>query len=239
MPRFFLEPPVMEPIVLQGENARHIALSLRMKAGDALTVCDGQGTDFECTIASITPQQVELAMVHKIPTQSEPTVRVTLYQGVPKSDKFDTVVQKAVELGVSAVVPVMMSRCVSRPDAKSMEKKCIRWQKIAAEAAKQSGRGIVPQVMPCITFAEALRTAGGQKILFYECGGTPLTELVSPDAEEISLFIGPEGGISGQELEAAVEAGAQTATLGPRILRTETAPLAALTAVMLLTDNLK
>lgn len=229
----------MEPIVLEGEDARHIALSLRMKPGDALTVCDGEGTDFECTIASIIPQRVELSVVRKVPTRSEPSVRVTLYQGVPKSDKFDTVVQKAVELGVSAVVPVMMSRCVSRPDAKSMEKKCARWQKIAAEAAKQSGRGIVPQVLPCISYAEALRTAGGQKILFYECGGAPLTELISADAKEISLFIGPEGGISGQELEAAVAAGAQTATLGPRILRTETAPLAALTAVMLLTDNLR
>lgn len=239
MPRFFMEPPVMEPIVLEGEDARHIALSLRMKPGDALTVCDGEGTDFECTIASIIPQRVELSVVRKVPTQSEPSVRVTLYQGVPKSDKFDTVVQKAVELGVSAVVPVMMSRCVSRPDAKSMEKKCARWQKIAAEAAKQSGRGIVPQVLPCISYAEALRTARGQKILFYECGGAPLTELVSADAKEISLFIGPEGGISGQELEAAVAADVQAATLGPRILRTETAPLAALTAVMLLTDNLR
>lgn len=105
MPRFFLEPPVMEPIVLQGEDARHIALSLRMKAGDALTVCDGQGTDFECTIASITPQQVELAVVRKVATQSEPTVCVTLYQGVPKSDKFDTVVQKAVELAFRPSCP--------------------------------------------------------------------------------------------------------------------------------------
>lgn len=239
MPRFFMEPPIHDPVVITGEDARHISLSLRMKVGEALTICDGEGYDYDCEIEEIDPTQVIARIKEKVTSRSEPSVFVTLYQGVPKSDKFETVVQKAVELGVGAIVPVMMSRCVSRPDAKSMEKKIQRWQKIAESAAKQSGRGIVPQVLPCISYEKALKEAKGSKILFYECGGKPLTETVSPADREISIFIGPEGGISGQEYELAVAVGAKVSTLGPRILRTETAPLAALTAMMLLTGNME
>jgi len=239
MPRFFMEPPLADPVVITGEDARHIALSLRMKVGESLTLCDGEGNDYECVIESIDSVQV-VAKVNKITvSKSEPSVFVTLYQGVPKSDKFETVVQKAVELGVGAIVPVMMSRCVSRPDEKSMAKKVQRWQKIAESAAKQSGRGTVPLVRDCISYEKALKEAKGSKILFYECGGASLREVVLPEDKEISVFIGPEGGISGPEFEAAVAAGAAVSTLGPRILRTETAPLAALTAIMLLTGNME
>ena len=239
MPRFFMEPPISDPVVITGEDARHIALSLRMKVGDTLTLCDGEGKDYTCVIDSIDASQVIANITETIPSATEPSVFVTLYQGVPKSDKFETVVQKAVELGVGAIVPVMMSRCVSRPDAKSMEKKVQRWQKIAESAAKQCGRGIVPQVHASMDYNKALAEAKGTKILFYECGGIPLTEIIGSSMQEISVFVGPEGGISGQEYEAAIASGAKASTLGPRILRTETAPLAALTAIMLLTGNME
>lgn len=238
MPRFFSEPPVGDTAVLTGEDARHIALSLRMRPGEKLTLCDGKGFDYHCLIEEVRAEQVLARVVDKERSGSEPSVFITLYQGVPKGDKFETIVQKAVELGVGDIVPVMMSRCVSRPEEKAMEKKVQRWQKIAESAAKQSGRGRIPRVLPCVSYGTALKNARGDKILFYEGGGTPLTKLIA-HPQEISLFIGPEGGISGEEYEQAVAAGAMTATLGPRILRTETAPLAALAAVMLLTGNME
>ena len=133
------------------------------------------------------------------------------------------------------------SRSVSRPDAKAAVKKAARWQKIAEEAAKQSGRGILPQVLAPMEFSKAAQRAAeaGPVLLFYEGGGEPLKGLVYPDSPQLSFFIGPEGGVAEEEAQLLTEMGAQAATLGPRILRTETAPLAALAAIMLLTGNLE
>ena len=154
---------------------------------------------------------------------------------------MDAIVQKAVELGATEIVPVYMRRCVSRPDEKSAAKKAARWQKIADEAAKQSGRGTLPQVLPPIGFSKAAQRAAenGPVLLFYEGGGKPLSGVVSSDWKSVSFFIGPEGGVDETEVQMLTENGACMATLGPRILRTETAPLAALTAIMLLTGNLE
>ena len=153
---------------------------------------------------------------------------------------MDSVVQKAVELGVTRIVPMLSERCVSRPDEKAVKKKIDRWQKISEEAAKQSGRGVIPQVSMPLSFRSAIQEAieTGKALFFYEGGGEHISSLVDSEIRELSLFIGPEGGFASSEVQFAKEQGVSVATLGPRILRTETAPIAALAAVMLATDNL-
>lgn len=240
MPHFFCEAVTGDRAVITGEDARHIAKVLRMRLGEGLTLSAADGMDYDCVIEGLSPELVELCIQRAYPNETEPRAKVTLFQCVPKSDKMDWIVQKAVELGVFEVVPVLSKRCVSRPDAKTAAKKVERWQKIAKEAAKQSGRGIIPVVRPMITFAEALKEAGAMEfaLFCYEGGGDRLSALVSPTAEQIALLIGSEGGFEPEEAEAAKEAGCHAATLGKRILRCETAPLAALAAVMQLTGDL-
>ena len=225
--------------VIDGEDGRHIARSLRMHTGDALTLSDSAGTDYTGEIESITGDTVMVRLTDKFKNRSEPTLRVTLYPGMPKADKLELITQKAVELGVTKIVPVLTSRSVSRPDAKSVSKKQERLQRIALEAAKQSGRGIIPEIGKMTDLESALKTAPGKKILFYEGGGEALGTLVSPDEAEVSVFIGPEGGFDAAEVQLAKQYGAAPATLGPRILRTETAPLAALSVLMYITGNMQ
>ena len=143
-------------------------------------------------------------------------------------------------MGVTRIVPVLTERCVSRPDEKSAKKKVERWQKIAMEAAKQSGRGIIPTVAPIATFSTAIKQAVAENtaLFFYEGGGDSLHQLVNPPCNAYSIFIGPEGGFAEEEVTLAMEQGAKKATLGPRILRTETAPVAALAAIMLSSGNM-
>lgn len=238
MPRFFIDYIPDDEAVVTGEDGRHIARSLRMKPGEEITLCDCLGNDYLGEVAEIIGDDVRVKILEIRRSFAEPTVRVTLCQGLTKGDKMDNIVQKAVELGVWRIVPVLTERCVSRPDDKSAGKKVQRWQKIALEAAKQSGRGIVPQVAETITFRRAVEEAPGKRILFYEGGGERITALAGPQDQEITIFIGPEGGFAEHEVELIKSFGGRAGTLGPRILRTETAPLAALTAVMLVTDNL-
>lgn len=245
MPRFFTsavqfdEAASVGSAVIDGEDGRHIARSLRMHTGDALTLSDGAGTDYTGEIESITGDTVMVRLTDKFKNRSEPTLRVTLYPGMPKADKLELITQKAVELGVTKIVPVLTSRSVSRPDAKSVSKKQERLQRIALEAAKQSGRGIIPEIGKMTDLESALKTAPGKKILSYEGGGEALGALVSPDEAEVSVFIGPEGGFDAVEVQLAKQYGATPATLGPRILRTETAPLAALSVLMYITGNMQ
>lgn len=245
MPRFFTsavqfdEAASVGSAVIDGEDGRHIARSLRMHTGDALTLSDGAGTDYTGEIESITDDTVMVRLTDKFKNRSEPTLHVTLYPGMPKADKLELITQKAVELGVTKIVPVLTSRSVSRPDAKSVSKKQERLQRIALEAAKQSGRGIIPEIGKMTDLESALKTAPGKKILFYEGGGEALGTLVSPDEAEVSVFIGPEGGFDAAEVQLAKQYDAAPATLGPRILRTETAPLAALSVLMYITGNMQ
>lgn len=240
MPRFFTGPVTGARHQITGPDAAHIAKSLRMRPGEPVTLCDGQGMDYYGHLAIVSPGCVEVEILEQRPSYSEPSIEVTLYQGIPKSDKMELIVQKSVELGISRVVPTMTSRCVSRPDPKTMEKKRARWQKIAEEAAKQSGRGRIPLIAGAQDFPTSLAKAKEQKqqILFlYEGGGVPLSQAVSPGNSRYALFVGPEGGFSPEESRLAQEYG-QAVTLGPRILRTETAPLAALSALMFATGNM-
>ena len=223
MPRFFTGQVNRERALIVGEDARHIALALRMKAGERLTVCDADGQDYQCVIERISPEQVELRVEEVAPSAGEPGVWITLYQALPKGDKMETIVQKAVELGVGRIVPVLTHRCVSRPDDKSMRKKCERYNRIALEAAKQCGRGRVPEVAPLVGFREAVA----------QMRADPLREVLTGRlGDRVSILIGSEGGFEPSEAAFAAENGLVPLSLGSRILRCETAPLAAITAIL-------
>lgn len=228
---------VSQTYTLTGENARH-AKVLRMREGEELTLIDGGGTRRDCRICSVS-DDMTVEVVSSRPCDSEPDVYVTLYQALPKGDKMDYIVQKCVELGVSRVVPVLTSRCVSRPDRKSLEKKRGRWQKIALQAAMQSRRGIIPEVCDCLTLPQAVKEAAGndRNIIFYELGGDSVKSILAEKPGTVGIFIGSEGGFEESEVQTVLDAGGVAATLGKRILRAETAPLAALSIIMYQTDN--
>lgn len=235
MPRFFVESLAGDPIVIEGGDARHIALSLRMKQGEELILCDGKGTEAVCAVASLCPESVVLDVKERRASETEPKTRVTLYQALPKADKMEYIVQKAVELGVYRIVPVLTSRCISRPDEKTAAKKRERLCKIAAEAAKQSGRGIIPEVGGVLTFKNAVKemSTAGLPIFFFEHASLPLRKYMEKyTGGDIAVMVGAEGGFSDEEAAFAEENGLLSASLGPRILRCETAPVAALAAIM-------
>lgn len=240
MPRFFSQHCTDDYCYINGADADHILKSLRMQVGEDLTVCDMNGTDYYCTIESIDLQQIKLKVVKKELSQNEPNTFVTLYMALPKSDKMELIVQKAVELGVNKIVPVLTNRCISRPDDKSMNKKIQRYQKIAYEAAKQSGRAVIPTVCEKLTFKRALKDAESSqvKMLFYENGGNDIGANLQKDTKSVAIFIGSEGGFEPSEVELAKQSGFFVATLGKRILRCETAPITALSLVMYLTGNM-
>lgn len=239
MPRFFIDGTADGRAYIAGADALHIAKALRMRPGEALTLCDGKGTDFDGVLETVTDRQVTVRISASRPSQAEPTLAVTLYQGLPKGDKMDWIIQKAVELGVTAVVPVATRRSVARLEGKA-DKKQERWQRIAAEAAGQCGRGMLPSVERPLSWSQALsRLSGEPALVFYEGGGRPLRELVTPSTRRLSVFVGPEGGFDPEEIDAIRRQSGGVATLGPRILRCETAPLAALTLLMHLSGNME
>lgn len=241
MPRFFVENVSGGQITILGEDAQHIGRVLRMAPGESLVVCDPiTDVEYYCKIQSIMPDAVFLQVDRAQQSAAEPDVQVRLYQALPKSDKMELIIQKAVELGVEAITPLLTKRCVSRPEEKSLQKKQERWQRIALEAAKQCGRGKVPQVRPVLSYRQAVEELARQPlaVLFYELGGERLKELLTPKPQSISIVVGAEGGFDPEEVRQAQQHGVRTATLGKRILRCETAPLCALSAIMYETGNL-
>ena len=237
MTRFFVTPQEFQQdfMVLTGDNAKH-AKVLRLKQGEDVLVCNGQGQECLCTISDVSEGQISLVVRNRQDSQSEPNVRVTLYIAFPKADKLEHVIQKATELGAYEIVAFPSARCVSKPDEKSLNKKLDRWQKIAASAAEQSGRGVIPEVIVLQSYTEALKRAASadKSILFYENerAVTLRMSLQTGDYRTVSLLTGPEGGLELLEVEKARQAGFDICTLGSRILRCETAPLCALSAVM-------
>jgi len=242
MTRFFVTPDEMQPefLVLTGENAAH-AKVLRLKAGEQVLICDGSGNECVCTISDVSADQISLVVNSRQVSLSEPKVRVSVYMAFSKGDKLEHVIQKATELGAYEIVAFPSSRCVSRPDEKSLSKKLERWQKIASSAAEQSGRGYIPQVLTVDSYKAALERAmrADKAILFYENerATTLKMALDSENYETISLLTGPEGGLEPREVEMAKDMGLHICTLGNRILRCETAPLCALSAVMYATGE--
>lgn len=235
MPRFFVPSLAEDTITLDREAGRHIARSLRCREGDPVELCDGRGTDGAGIISAIAGEAVTVTVQERRPSRGELPCAVTLYQALPKGDKMETIVQKAVELGVGRIVPVLTHRCVSRPDDKSMRKKCERYNRIALEAAKQCGRGRVPEVAPLVGFREAVAQmrADPLALFFYENADQPLREVLTGRlGDRVSILIGSEGGFEPSEAAFAAENGLVPLSLGSRILRCETAPLAAITAIL-------
>ena len=236
MTRFFVNPEEMagQTICLTGENAAH-AKVLRLKIGEEVMVCDGQGNECLCRVES-TDGQYDLSVVSRSASETEAAVRVSVYMALPKADKLEHVIQKATELGAYEIVTFPTARCVSRPDEKSLNKKLDRWQKIAASAAEQSGRGRIPQVVVLPSYAAALKRAAecDKAIVFYENEhATTLRQALEESPyKTVSILSGPEGGFEESEIHQARAAGLQVCTLGRRILRCETAPLCGLSAIM-------
>ena len=237
MTRFFVAPEELtgDNIILTGENAQH-AKVLRLKAGEQVLVCDGQGTECLCAVTDYTNKEVFLEVLERRASRTEAAVRVSVYMALPKADKLEHVIQKATELGAYEIVTFPTSRCVSRPDENSLKKKLERWQKIAASAAEQSGRGRIPEVLVLPSYQAALDRARESElaILFYENerATTLRMALESGKYGSVSILSGPEGGLEEREVEQAKQAGLRICTLGTRILRCETAPLCGLSAIM-------
>lgn len=237
MTRFFVEAQDLsgDTLHLTGENFQH-AKVLRLKPGERMLVCDGQGEEALCAVCQVGAAELELEVLERRESETEAAVRVSVYMAFPKADKLEHVIQKATELGAYEIVAFPSARCVSRPDEKSLKKKLERWQKIAASAAEQSGRGRIPEVVTLGSFKEALGRAkqADKALLFYENehAVTLRMALESGAFQTVSLLTGPEGGLEEAEVDQARKAGFQVCTLGSRILRCETAPLCALSAVM-------
>ena len=237
MPKFFVSPNDVQEnfLVLTGENAAH-AKVLRLQCGETVTVCDGVGQDLTCVVSDVSPGQISLVVQSREASRAEPPIACSVYMAYAKADKLEHVIQKATELGAHEIVAFPSGRCVSRPDEKSLKKKLERWQKIAASAAEQSGRGRIPQVIALGSYAEALsRAAQADKaLMFYENEQALSLKMALSGGgyKTVSLLTGPEGGLEEKEVEQARAAGLHVCTLGKRILRCETAPLCALSAVM-------
>ncbi len=239
MPRFFVEPSAVtgDEIILTGDNAHHAAYSLRLAPGDRIKVCDQQ-TAYLCEMVSFDSDTATARILSSSPIDTEPPFTAHLYQALPKGDKLDTVIQKAVECGVTTVIPFESSRCIVRAKPEAEERKTERRCRIAEEAAKQCGRGIIPSVKPTVTYSQALATAKDADLILFCYEGqevTPLPAVLeqarplldaaeqSGRKPEIAIFVGSEGGFSPEEANAARERGAAMTGLGKRILRTETA----------------
>lgn len=237
MTRFFVSPEEYEQqtVTLTGENAQHAAV-LRLKEGETVVVCDGAGREALCSVSRCANKFTDLEVKERRESTAEAAVRVSVYMAFAKSDKLEHVIQKATELGAYEIVAFPSARCVSRPDEKSLRKKLERWQKIAASAAEQSGRGRIPEVRTVNSYQEALcRAAEADKaLMFYENeqAVTLKMALSQGNYRSVSILTGPEGGLEEKEVAQAREAGLQVCTLGKRILRCETAPLCALSAIM-------
>ena len=237
MNRFYIEQSQVSDsiITIVGDDVNHIKNVLRMKIGEHILVCDCCGTDYHCVIQGFEGQTVIANVREKVKTETELNTKIYLFQGLPKKDKMELIVQKAVELGVTEVIPVMMKRTIVKlEDKKKEEKKLERWNMIATSAAKQSNRGMIPTVSAVVSYKEALERAKklGCVILPYENEGgmTKTREILRSirGKESVGIFIGPEGGYEESEIEMAREMGMQPISLGNRILRTETAGLATL-----------
>lgn len=238
MPKFFISPNDVSGNTarLTGESAAHVTKSLRMSAGESLTLCDGAGIDYFCKIMSV-GAEVTLAVENTAPSAGEPPYRVTVYQALSKGDRFDTVVQKSVECGAFAVTPVQTERATVRLSREDCRKKSTRWQRIAQSAAEQCGRGAIPRINELMSFSEAIAAAETADLALFcyenEDGktlGTVLEEFVASFRDdklpEIAVIVGPEGGFSEKEVRLARQSTSQSlhsVSLGTRILRTESA----------------
>ncbi len=231
-------------VIILNDDAHHISTVLRAKCGDTIILCDANGYDYNATIKDIQKKQISLEINTFEKSVSEPTVEVNIYIGYPKQDKLEQVIQKATELGAISITPFFSKNCVvTQKNNGNDEKKTNRLQKIARQAAQQSGRGVIPSINKPLTFDEMLKeaTKNDLALLFYEADESNITlhSRLSGNKKTIAVITGSEGGFSLQEVQKAQQNGCFSVGLGPRILRCETAPIAALSAIMALTGNLQ
>ena len=241
MYRFYIEPSQKQgdSIEIIGEDVNHIKNVLRMKNGEKFILCDGAGTDYLCELSGSKERNLVATILEEKKSDTELPVRLVLYQGLPKKDKMELIIQKAVELGAAEIVPVVTKRTIVKTEGGKEEKKLTRWQAIAESAAKQSGRGVIPTVSKVHTWKEALASMADldYNVILYENaeGMMPTAEClkVAGQKRSIGIFVGPEGGFTEDEVAQCKEHGAECLSLGKRILRTETAGLAMLSMLML------
>ncbi len=242
MRRFFTEPQnISEDIAEIFEDSRHIEKVLRMSCGDQIIVFDGSGFEYTAELISIEKNFCKAKILETKKSLSEPETKITLFQGIPKSGKMETIIQKAVELGVYEIVPVMMERCVTKIASQEAGiEKAKRWNKISVEAAKQCGRGLIPKVLAPVSFDKAVEMLEKQQmpLMPYEVlgheGQRGLKVLLqsNPKASEFGILVGPEGGFADSEAEYAIQKGIKAIGLGRRILRTETVASALIPMIM-------
>ncbi len=242
MPKYYIKPEdVQGNIICSRENAHHIVRVLRMGPGEEITFCDGQGTDHTAVLVSVSgpgePESFTAEIKENRPSEGEPETKLTLFQGLPKGDKMDLILEKGTELGISRFVPVLMERSVSRPDPKKLADKVAKWNKQVRSAAEQCGRGRIPSVESAIDsgkLPEALASCDLAIVFYEEHKEKSLKALLGkyPEARSIALVIGPEGGLAPGEVAVMEASGAITCGLGSRILRTETAGPAAAAMIL-------
>ncbi len=246
MRRFFTDPEnISDGKARIYEDAMHITKVLRMKEGDEILVFDGSGSEYIARLESINLKECVAEILGETKSEAEPYIKISVFQGIPKSGKMETIIQKVVELGAYEIIPVMMDRCVVRLDNKGQAEKSKRWNKVAISAAKQSGRGYLPKVIEPIGFKEALKMMDKLDLALmpYEvlghCGEKGLKELLKGfDGQSVGVIIGPEGGFSDGEAEMAKEMGINQIGLGKRILRTETVASAIVPIIMYEKDEI-
>ena len=240
MPKFFIPTQNVgeDTIYITGGDVKHIRKVLRMKEGDSLRLCASGGFDYDAVISSFEDDRIICGIKSKIKSAAEPNISVTLFQGIPKGSKMDYIIQKTTELGISKIVPCIMERCVVKiNNDESARKKTERWQKIAEEAAKQSGRGAIPEVTMPVTLDDAVKAMKAMDLCFapYECETENKLKpvlLSVKNPETVGFIVGPEGGFDIEEIEKIRSADIAGITLGRRILRTETAGEAVLSMIM-------
>lgn len=240
MQHFFVIPEQVgeTEIYVTGQDVNHMKNVLRMKIGEQVEISDGNNKKYLCEVSAYEEEQAVLRILEIREADTELKSRLYLFQGLPKNDKMDLIVQKAVELGAYEVIPVSMKRCVVKLDAKKAAKKVERWNSISESAAKQAGRSIIPKVSDVVSYREALERAEQLDVVLvpYEleegmAETKKLLHQIQP-GQSVGIFIGPEGGFEREEVEQAIEAGAHPVTLGRRILRTETAGFTMLSILM-------
>lgn len=240
MQHFFVTPAQVKGdlIFIEGSDVNHMKNVLRMRPGEEVTISDGNNQQYLCEIRDYENDEAILHILEKMDMDTELPSKIYLFQGLPKQDKMELIVQKCVELGVFSIIPVATKRCVVKLDDKKAKKKIERWQQIAESAAKQAGRGLIPEVHDVMSFKEALKYASDLDVVLipYELaeGMRETKQIISEikPGQSVGIFIGPEGGFEKEEVEAAVLEGARAITLGKRILRTETAGLTTLSVLM-------
>lgn len=243
MPRFFMLGTNLAggTAYIRGRDAEHIRV-LRLRPGEKMTICDGKGTDYNCRLVRSDKDEAEAEILEVVPCPAEPDIFVSVMCGLPKGDKTDYIIQKSVEAGASEIVFFYSERCIARPD--TADKKLERWQRIAEEAAKQSGRGIIPEVKWLPTYVEALDYAMKTELplFMYETGEREALSAALSGArgkKTAAIITGPEGGFEKAEADMAKACGIKLCSMGERILRCETAPVVALTALMYESGNLE